>query len=235
LNPSAGEPHRDLGEVFQRKGEFDRALVEFGRAAELMPNDRRSHYMRARVLGKLGKQDEATREMQLAQKLTQAERSGPLSKALNNEGTKLLEERKVEQAIAKFRQALQLNPADDRAQYNLGVAYLLENQFSRATQELRAYLRSVPDDPDGRYYLGLAQLGNGQPAEAAGNLAQAVRLRPDDAPAHNAYGIALAKVKEFDRAAQQFEAARHLHPERSKYAENLACVEHRLDCCKLVP
>src|SRR5439155_11851242 len=65
LNPSAGEPHRDLGEVFQRKGEFDRALVEFGRAAELMPNDRRSHYMRARVLGKLGKQDEATREMQL--------------------------------------------------------------------------------------------------------------------------------------------------------------------------
>src|SRR5437870_11011657 len=83
--------------VFQRKGEFDRALVEFGRAAELMPADSRSHYMLARVLGKLGRQDEAAGEMQLAQKLTQAEKSAPLSKALNNQGTKLLEEGKAEE------------------------------------------------------------------------------------------------------------------------------------------
>ena len=100
---------------------------------------------------------------------------------------------------------------------------------------LRAYLRSVPDDPDASYYLGLALLGSGRPTEAAGSLAKAVGLRPDDAPAHNAYGVALAKLKEFDRAAQQFEAARRLQPERLKYAKNLACVEHRLEGCTLAP
>src|SRR5437870_9637630 len=64
--------------VFQRKGELDRALVEFGRAAELMPTDSRSHYMLARVLGKLGKQDEAAGEMRSEEHTSELQSRGHL-------------------------------------------------------------------------------------------------------------------------------------------------------------
>jgi len=147
----------------------------------------------------------------------------------------LMEEGKAEEAIERFEEALQLDPGDTRAQYNLGVAYFLQNRHARAADQLRTYLQSVPDDPDACYYLGLALLGIGRPGEAAEALAKAVALHPDDAPAHNAYGIALAQEKEFTRAAREFETARRLQPEISKYRENLACVEHQLSGCRFTP
>src|SRR5207249_9463181 len=92
LDPASGPAHRDLGAVLRRKGQFAAAREELRRATELLPEDGQSRFMLAQVLQKLGKAEEAAREMQLARELTRQENNTPLEKAYNNEGTKLLQE-----------------------------------------------------------------------------------------------------------------------------------------------
>jgi tetratricopeptide (TPR) repeat protein len=174
LDPEAGAAHRDLGAVLRRKGQPEEALAELRRATQLLPENSRSHFMLAQVLQKLGKPEEAEKELQLARQLIQKEKEGPLGKAYNNEGSKLLEEGRLSEATEKFRQSLGLNPHDEEAQYNLALSLLFQNQIDESIQGFHTYLRSVPDDPEALYYLGLALLAKGRASEAITSLQRAV-------------------------------------------------------------
>ena len=66
-------------------------------------------------------------------------------------------------------------------------------------------------------------------------LQKVVNLRPDDAHAHNTLGVALARVKEFNRAITELQAALRLAPGNATYDKNLACVANALRNCALTP
>ena len=69
------------------------------------------------------------------------------------EGLQYLEQARYEQAIAAFRQALELDPTLITARYDLGVAYFSKGEFSEGRQAFQEVLRENPNHLFSVYFL----------------------------------------------------------------------------------
>jgi tetratricopeptide (TPR) repeat protein len=85
----------------------------------------------------------------------------------------------LDQAIAAYRAALELNPDDSLASHNLGMVYYLMHQPERAESIFRAKLDTLhPWSPGFHFTLTLALVALGRRAEAEQVYAQVARLFP---------------------------------------------------------
>ena len=75
LDSDLAEAHYDLGSLFLRRGELQRALASLRRAAELDPSSRRTQYALARCWRRLGRSDEAAQAMQAFRQLAEPEQA----------------------------------------------------------------------------------------------------------------------------------------------------------------
>lgn len=87
-----------------------------------------------------------------------------------------LAEGRVDAAIARFRQALQLDPAFLEAHNGLGVAHGQQGRYTEAVAAFRAALAVSPDAPHVLSNLGFAQLKAGQLEDAAVSLSRSLSL-----------------------------------------------------------
>jgi tetratricopeptide (TPR) repeat protein len=69
LNPYYSGPYILLGKTYLKKNQLDTAEGMLRRAAKMDPNNKSAHYLLAQTLQKLGKQEEAKREFETAQRL----------------------------------------------------------------------------------------------------------------------------------------------------------------------
>ncbi len=69
LNPYYSAPYILLGRAFGRKGQPVVAEGMFRRAIELDPNNRTAHYLLAQLLQQAGREEEAKRELEIAERL----------------------------------------------------------------------------------------------------------------------------------------------------------------------
>jgi len=65
----------------------------------------------------------------------------------NNLGITPAKQGNLDEAIAHFKEALELNPDYDNAHYNLGLAYAKKGELEKAAACLRKSLQLKPDDP----------------------------------------------------------------------------------------
>lgn len=70
-------PHFGLAKMMQGQGKYSQALSELDIAEQLLPSDHHIHFVRSRVLLKLGRNQEAKKESTLAAKIL-AERNTPI-------------------------------------------------------------------------------------------------------------------------------------------------------------
>ena len=63
---------------------------------------------------------------------------------------------RVEEAIAHYQRALELQPDLPTAHYNLAVAFLRQKRWDDAIPHLQAALRIDPNYPDANYFLNEA-------------------------------------------------------------------------------
>jgi tetratricopeptide (TPR) repeat protein len=76
----------------------------------LLPGDAAVHYNLGRVLRKTGKSNEAAVELSRARELNEKAQATILAKTYNNTATKLMQEGRFEEAAAKLKEALRLDP-----------------------------------------------------------------------------------------------------------------------------
>jgi len=90
-----------------------------------------------------------------------AEEPAPLpegdAEALNNEGCTLAMDGRLQEAVARFKEALRLNPADPEIHANLGNAWLLMGRAEDAIAQYEEALRLKPGDPGIRENLATAK------------------------------------------------------------------------------
>jgi protein O-GlcNAc transferase len=150
------------------------------------------------------------------------------------------------EALALYRQALELNPRSARAHLNIGNAQKLLKDGAGA---LTSYRRAVEIDPDN--FSALFNLGNLLLAARVFPLAEsayreALRLRPDWVEALIGLGCALEGSEAIDEAAAAYRRALALSPGHAGAALNLsdlqtatgdgAGAEETLrECLKIVP
>ena len=133
-------------------------------------------------------------------------------------------QRKLEEAIRHYQQAIQLNPQFVAAYNRLGNLLFRQGKIEEAVNCYRLAVRKKPDFAKAHYNLGVALLQKGNIEEAVVCLQRALDLRPGYAQAHNNLGVALIRLGKNNEAIEHFQQALQLKPDYSVARKNLVAV-----------
>lgn len=148
-------------------------------------------------------------------KTVEAEVQKTLSEAdsLFLKGNKLYADQNYPEAVAVYREALKLDPANWRYYMNLGLACKKMGGADEALAAFRKALELNPESFSVNKEIGEALARAGKLDEAKPYYEKAVALRPDDPDAHYNLGLCLSSTGEPDSALAQFQRAVELKPD----------------------
>ncbi|MBW4593151.1 MAG: tetratricopeptide repeat protein, partial [Brasilonema angustatum HA4187-MV1] len=129
-----------------------------------------------------------------------------------NQGLALYKQGKLDQAIASYRKALQIDPNDRDAHNNLGNALYEQGKLDQAIASYRKALQIDPNDPNAHYNLGNALYEQGKLDQAIASYRKALQINPNDAYAHNNLGLALYEQGKLDQAIASYRKALQIDP-----------------------
>jgi Flp pilus assembly protein TadD len=138
------------------------------------------------------------------------------SGAHNEQGIRLIEQGKLDEAAASFRHAVHLRPDNAEAHNNLGAALKRQERLDEAVACYREALRLKPDFAEAYSNLGNVLRLLGKPEEAVASFRQALLLKPNYAEAQNNLSNALKDQGKLNEALAGYECALQLKP---NYAE----------------
>ncbi|HEX4030482.1 MAG TPA: tetratricopeptide repeat protein [Terracidiphilus sp.] len=155
----------------------------------------------------------------------------------------LREQRKLDEALAEYRNVLALKPDDEEAHFLLGNILLdqgmsLKNllKLDEAKAHFDRALVLKPKNADTHNNLGLIHMHRGEPEKAQTHYEQALRLNPDFSEAHNNLGNVFRYQKKLDEAAEHYSRALTLQPDYAGAYNNLGLIlqkQGKLDAAKL--
>jgi len=132
-----------------------------------------------------------------------------------------------EKAAEQFQQAMQLEPANERAYTSLAGAYQHLNQPDKAEETYKRAIAVRPQYWRGYSFLGSFYIAQAEYEKAAAMFRRATELDPESYLAFNNLGAALLYAGKDDEAAQAFEKSLVLRPNRDAY-NNIAVAQFRL-------
>jgi tetratricopeptide (TPR) repeat protein len=125
----------------------------------------------------------------------------------------LLEKGQLPEALAEWRNAVELDPEDGRAHYNLALTY---DRMARAEDAIREYRRSIEISPtnDSAYTnLGTAIIGQGRLDEAIALFEKGLAVNPRNAKLEGNLGAALLEKGQTDDAITHLRRALEVEPD----------------------
>ena len=133
--------HLSRGNMYRRKGQYDRALDDYNEALKLDPTDR------APTLTSRGNAWRGKHEYDRAiADHTEAIRLDPdYAVAYSNRGNVWSDKGDWDKAIADYDKAIMLNPKYAEAFYNRGIAWEAKKDRARALEDYRAAVKLRPD------------------------------------------------------------------------------------------
>ena len=142
----------------------------------------------------------------------------------NNLGASLLEQGKVDEAIAEFRKAVERDPKYVAAQLNLGYAYDRRGQTEEAMAQYQKVIALEPGNLFAHNNLGVLYDKKGLYAEAIKEFEQVLQVDPSNATARDnleraksSKGIAQEREERFAQVRKEVEA----RPDDPRAAYNL--------------
>jgi tetratricopeptide (TPR) repeat protein len=121
--------------------------------------------------------------------------------------------RRLGDATASYRRALQLRPGYVEAQHGLACVLRDQRCFVEAVETCQQALELCPDSAEAHYLLGTVRAAEGSTEEAMASYQQALRFRPDMAEAHHNLGVALLGLDQPTEAINSLQHAVQLKPE----------------------
>jgi tetratricopeptide (TPR) repeat protein len=152
----------------------------------------------------------------------------PSALAHYNLGAALMAQRRRADAMAHYRQALEINPRHADAHTNLGAALLEEGHVREALPHVREALAhyavavdTLPGSPRARYNQALAFAHAGDIDAAIDGFRTALRLDPDYTDAHYNLGVALGIRGRWPEAVAHYREAARRAPTSARIRLNL--------------
>jgi len=142
-------------------------------------------------------------KLEKAQEL--AERNISQADKLFLQGNKLYAEKKYEEAVLAYQEAIKLSPSHWGYHFNLGLAYKKLQQEKEATAAFRQAQALNPDSFSANKELGESLAKQGDFQEARVYYEKAVALSPDDADAAYNLGVCLVNLSEPEKALNYFQ------------------------------
>ncbi|HEY1495358.1 MAG TPA: tetratricopeptide repeat protein [Candidatus Solibacter sp.] len=126
-----------------------------------------------------------------------------------------------EDAIAEWRKALTLAPAETTVHFNLANALFDTGKTDEAIAEYGKALELSPEHVEAHNNLGNALVRKGRPEEAMAQFEATLQLDPDHANAHANLGAALAQRGRLPQGIAHLEKALELDPGHAQAHSNL--------------
>ena len=186
----------------------------FRYAISVTKNNHLAHSKLGAALAKLGKNDEAVMQYEVAICLRP-----DYAAARNNYGLLLTRMGKPSEALAQYREILKQNPNFAETHNNLGLILAGRGKFSEARKHYEKAVEIDPDFHEAYNNLGILLARSGKTDEAIAQFKKALALRPDFENANNNIGIAYLNKGDANLALEHFQAARRSNP-ASPYAYN---------------
>jgi len=133
--------------------------------------------------------------------------------AHNNLGTALSAEGENDDAIAHYREAIDINPSYVDAHYNLGVALAAQGKNEEAIAQYHAAIKINPNYVDAYYNLANLLMKQGNMEEVVDNYRQAVKINPNHFEAHCNLAEVFVKQNKIDQAIEHFREAVRITPD----------------------
>lgn len=139
-------------------------------------------------------------------------RSATFAEAHSNRGNVLRALGRTDDAVAAYRQAITLAPANPLPWGNLGNALRDSGRTPEALLAYQEAIRRQPGFAEAHLNQGIVLRELGRGSEALASFEAAIRARPEFAAAHDQYGNALRDAGRLDEAIAAYERAVSLDP-----------------------
>jgi len=136
-------------------------------------------------------------------------------------GDLLVQQGRIEEGIARYREFAESDPTDSVGYQKLGTALMQAGRFAEAEPPLRRAIERQPDNPNAYNSLGASLMQVGRSQDAAAAFQRAIELEPDAPLAHSNLGLALVRLERFDDAVAPLQRAAELEPDSPDAHRNL--------------
>lgn len=147
-SPSSPQNHNNLGDLYGRRGDLEKAVEEFKKAIELKPNYGDAYHNLANTYQQMGRTDEAIKNYQEAIKF-----NPNLWQSYQNLAAIYFEQEKFELAAENMEKAIEVNPQNANLYVNLGVIYLKLEDTQRAKGAFQKALEIDPQNQSAQQLL----------------------------------------------------------------------------------
>ena len=130
-----------------------------------------------------------------------------------SEANQLLEEGNLEEAIAAYRNAIELDPKSYLSQHKLGEALVQQGKLDAAAAGYRKAIELNPDFCWSYHYLGEVLTKQGKLEEAIISYRRATELNPEFSWSYHHLGDVLVRQQQWSEAAAVFGKAIELDPQ----------------------
>jgi tetratricopeptide (TPR) repeat protein len=198
--------HQSLGDAYLALGRTADAVSCYQRALELKP-------------------DYAEAQRRLRDAIADRPGLAPRSAdELNGLGITLAQQGRLEEAIADFRRALEINPDLAQAHHNLGIALQEQGRLEEAVASYRRALELKPDYTTAYHYLGTALKDLNRLDEAVACYRRALELKPDFVEACNNLAAVLQDQRRLAEAIACYRRVLQYKPDDPIACNNLGAV-----------
>lgn len=223
LKPDFAWSYHHMGDALARQQKWEAAVEAFRQAIELNPQHFGSYCGLGRCLEQLGLVDGAIAAYDSASKLN------PDADWIHQTLANALQQRiqsDLAEAIASYRQIVELNPDNTQAYHNLlqlqpdnwelwlqlARALTRQKQIESAIHAYRRTIELQPNFSDTYLALGDALISVEQWQEGLASYRRALELCPDDGAVYFRVWAALAPLKKWEAAATWYRQALELNP-----------------------
>jgi Flp pilus assembly protein TadD len=144
--------------------------------------------------------------------------------ALNNLGTAVWQQKRIEEAEVLYRRALDQDPHDFGILNNLGNALWEQGRHGEAIPYYRRALQLQPEAWETQMNLGVALSDHGEFDEAMAWLESSLRLRPDSPEVLDNIGMTLVRQGDWEGALRYYDRALDIRPDFAEAHRNRAYV-----------